>query len=78
MRDAPASDQTVAACYRQRAACAPAGCRCGPIVALVDELQRDDPVYQREFEKLYGLGLRALATGELVSAGPTDDFGPED
>jgi DNA-binding transcriptional MerR regulator len=48
------------------------------IVAVVDELQRADPAYQREFQKLYGPGLRPLATGDLVSAGPTDDFGPDD
>jgi hypothetical protein len=48
------------------------------IVAVVDQLQRDDSVYQREFTKLYGPGLRALASGELVSAAPTDEFGPED
>jgi hypothetical protein len=48
------------------------------IVALVDELQRNDPAYQREFKKLYGPGLRALAGGELVSASPTDAFGPDD
>lgn len=48
------------------------------IVALVDELQRKDPAYQREFKDLYGPGLRALARGKLVSAAPTDDFGPED
>ena len=48
------------------------------IVAVVDQLQRDDSVYQREFKKLYGPGLRALASGELVSAAPTDELGPED
>jgi DNA repair photolyase len=48
------------------------------IIALVDQLQRDDPVYQREFRKLYGPGLRALAKGDLVSAAPTDAFGPDD
>jgi DNA-binding transcriptional MerR regulator len=48
------------------------------VVAVVDELQRADPAYQREFQKLYGPGLRALASGELVSAAPTDDFGPDD
>jgi DNA repair photolyase len=49
------------------------------IAAVVDQLQRDDSVsYQREFKKLYGPGLRALASGELVSAAPTDEFGPED
>jgi hypothetical protein len=48
------------------------------IVAVVDQLQLDDSVYQREFKKLYGPGLRALASGELVSAAPTDEFGSED
>jgi DNA repair photolyase len=48
------------------------------IVAVVDQLQRDDLAYQREFKKLYGPGLRAHASGELVSAAPTDEFGPED
>lgn len=46
------------------------------IVALVDQLQRDDSLYQREFKKLYGPGLRALSKGDLVSAAPTDAFGP--
>jgi hypothetical protein len=48
------------------------------IIALVDQLQRDDSLYQRDFKKLYGPGLRALAKGELVSAAPTDAFGPSD
>lgn len=48
------------------------------IVALVDQLQRDDPAYQREFKKLYGPGLRSLAKGRLVSAAPTDAFGLDD
>jgi DNA repair photolyase len=48
------------------------------IIALVDQLQRDDSLYQREFKKLYGPGLRALVEGELVSAAPTDAFGPND
>jgi transposase-like protein len=48
------------------------------IVALVEELQRRDSAYQGEFEKLYGPGLRALAGDQLVSAAPTDAFGPDD
>ena len=48
------------------------------IAAVVDQLQRDDSSYQREFKKLYGPGLLALAGGELVSAAPTAEFGPED
>jgi len=48
------------------------------IVAVVHQLQHDDSVYQREFRKLYGPGLRALAKGELVSGAPTDAFGPDD
>jgi len=48
------------------------------IAAVVDQLQRQDSSYQREFLKLYGPGLRALAEGELVSAAPTDAFGPDD
>ena len=48
------------------------------IVAVVDQLQRDDATSQREFRKLYGPGLRALATDELLSAAPRADFGPDD
>jgi DNA repair photolyase len=48
------------------------------IVAIVDLLQRDDSTYQREFQKLYGPGLRALTAGKLVSAAPTAEFGPDD
>ena len=48
------------------------------IIALVDQLQRDDETYQREFEELYGPGLRALAKGQLVSAALTEAFGSED
>jgi DNA repair photolyase len=48
------------------------------IVAVVHQLQRDDSTYQREFRKLYGPGLRALAKQQFVSAAPTADFGPED
>jgi DNA repair photolyase len=48
------------------------------IIALVDQLQRNDAAYQREFKKLYGPGLRSLAKGRLVSAAPSDAFGPDD
>jgi hypothetical protein len=48
------------------------------IIAVVDHLQRDDSAYQQEFRKLYGPGLRALAEDELVSAAPTEAFGPDD
>jgi hypothetical protein len=48
------------------------------IIAVVDQLQRDDPTYQREFKQLCGTGLRALARGELASAAPTAEFGLED
>ena len=48
------------------------------IVAVVHQLQRDDSTYRSELEKLYGPGLRALASEELVSAAPTAEFGPED
>jgi DNA repair photolyase len=48
------------------------------IIAVVHELQRADSTYRGEFEKLYGPGLRALASEELVSAAPTAEFGPED
>jgi hypothetical protein len=48
------------------------------IIALVDQLQRRDPNYQREFKKLYGPGLRSLTKGRLVSAAQTDAFGPDD
>jgi hypothetical protein len=48
------------------------------IVAVVHQLQMDDSTYQREFQQLYGPGLRALASEQFVSAAPTADFGPED
>jgi hypothetical protein len=48
------------------------------IVALVDQLQRDDATYQRDFQRLYGPGLHALARDDFVSAEPTDAFGPDD
>ena len=48
------------------------------IIALVDQLQRNDAAYQREFEKLSGPGLRSLGKGQLVSAAPTDASGPDD
>lgn len=48
------------------------------IVAVVDQLQRDDATSQREFRKLYGPGLRALVIDELLSAAPRADFGPDD
>lgn len=48
------------------------------IIALVDQLHRNDAAYQREFKKLYGPGLRSLAKGRLVSAAPTDAFGQDD
>jgi hypothetical protein len=48
------------------------------IVAVVHQLQRDDSTYQRECQKLYGPGLRAPGSDELISAAPTAAFGPED
>ena len=48
------------------------------IPGVVDMLQRKDSTYQREFKKLYGPGLAALAEGQLVSAKPPASFGPED
>ena len=48
------------------------------IIALVDQLQRDDAAYQGGFKKLYGPGLRSLASERLVSAATTDAFGPDD
>jgi hypothetical protein len=48
------------------------------IVWLVDALQRDDSLYQQEFRKFYGPGLHAMASSDLVSAAPTDAFGPDD
>ena len=40
------------------------------IMALVDQLQRNDAAYQREFEKLYGPGLRSLAKGDSFPPPP--------
>lgn len=48
------------------------------IVAVVDQLQRADDAHQREFQKLYGPGLLALASDELVSAAPPAALGPRD
>jgi hypothetical protein len=48
------------------------------IVAVIDQVQRDDPEYQREFKRRYGPGLGALATDKLVSAAAPADCGPDD
>jgi hypothetical protein len=48
------------------------------LVAVIDQLQRADPAYQEDFQELYGPGLRALTSQELVSAAPSARFAAED
>ena len=48
------------------------------VAMAVDQMLREDPEYQRGFDKLYGPGLAAMREGDFVSAAPGADFGPED
>lgn len=50
----------------------------GVLAAALDELERKDPTYQREFAKLYGASLASMQAGDLKPLRLPDSFGPED
>lgn len=50
----------------------------GLLAAAIEELERDDPHYQREFAELYGESLESMETGNVRPLRLPDSFGPED
>jgi hypothetical protein len=50
----------------------------GVLAAAVDELEREDPEYQRELAELYGASLSSMQAGDLEPVRLPDSFGPED
>jgi excisionase family DNA binding protein len=49
----------------------------GLLVEALSRLEQEDPQWQREFDDLYGDGLRAMKRGDLVKV-DLDSFGPDD
>jgi hypothetical protein len=50
----------------------------GLIAAGLLRLEQTDPVYRKDFKKLYGDSLQAAQQGDLMPAVIPDTFGPED
>lgn len=50
----------------------------GLLAAAIQQLERDDPHYQREFAELYGQSLESMQTGNIKPLELPDTFGPED
>lgn len=50
----------------------------GLLAAAIQQLERDDPHYQREFAELYGESLESMETGNVKPLRLPDSFGPED
>jgi hypothetical protein len=50
----------------------------GLLAAAIEQLERDDPHYQREFAELYGESLESVRTGNVRPLRLPDSFGPED
>ncbi len=48
------------------------------LAEAIAQLEREDPVYQADFQKLYGAALEAMAAGDLRPAVIPETFGPED
>jgi excisionase family DNA binding protein len=49
----------------------------GLLLEALNRLEREDPQWQRQFDDLYGEGLRAMQRGDLVKV-DLDSFGPDD
>jgi hypothetical protein len=47
------------------------------LLEALNRLEREDPQWQRQFDDLYGEGLRAMQRGDLVKV-DLDSFGPDD
>lgn len=50
----------------------------GLLAAAIEQLERDDPRYQREFAELYGKSVESTETGDVRPLTLPDSFGPED
>jgi isochorismate hydrolase len=49
----------------------------GLLVEALSRLEQEDPGWRAEFERLYGPGLRAMRSDDLVEV-DLDSFGPDD
>lgn len=56
----------------------PAGIPREVIAAVIAQLEREAPVYQADFQELYGAALEAMASGDLRPVKIPETFGPED
>lgn len=54
------------------------GRREGLLAAAIQQLEREDPRYQREFAELYGQSLESMETGNVKPLKLPGTFGPED
>lgn len=54
------------------------GRQTGILAAAIQQLEREDGRYQREFAELYGASLESMAAGNLKPLELPDSFGPED
>lgn len=48
------------------------------LAEAIAQLEREDPVYQADFQELYGAALEAMAAGDLRPVEIPETFGPED
>jgi hypothetical protein len=48
------------------------------LAEAIAQLEREDPVYQADFQELYGAALEAMAAGDLRPVVIPEAFGPED
>jgi hypothetical protein len=54
------------------------GRRTGVLAAAIQQLEREDDGYQREFAELYGPSLASMGAGNVKPLELPDTFGPED
>lgn len=55
-----------------------AGAKPGMLAAAIAQLEREDPIYQRDFRELYEPGIAAMRKGDLVPADIPAGLQPED
>lgn len=48
------------------------------LAEAIAQLEREDPVYQADFQELYGAALEAMAAGDLQPVKIPETFGSED
>lgn len=56
----------------------PAGVTREVLAEAIAQLEREDPVYQADFQELYGAALESMAAGDLRPVEIPETFGPKD